>query len=289
MRVELVPLRIGQCRAPARASRGDQGFAPITFPAGAALIRHPRQGEILFDSGYGAGFWTATQSLPERLYRWATPAHLPAIERLPAQLQRLQAKPRLAILSHLHADHISGMFDLPACPPLLTSRAAWVAMAQGGRLATLKRGLPQPLRRALQDLPVPRFVEDAQPGPDLPGFAAFGPSYDLLGDGSLLAYLLPGHGHGQFGLLLPQTAQGAHFLIADAAWSRAALRDNALPPAAVLRRLGDAEAYRQTFAALRELMALRPDVSLWPAHCPEAYPAACPSPDPARQPAEGAA
>lgn len=272
---ELLPLRIGHCRGPEALTRRGGRWRIATFPAGAGLIRH-WQGDVLFDSGYGAAFWRATRSLPERLYRWTTPATLRVDERLPEQLGRLNARPALVVLSHLHADHVSGLFDIPEVP-VLTSRAAFDALAQGGRIATLKSGMPDPLRRRLRALN-PRFVEDCPQVAPPPGFAGFGPIHDVLNDGQMLAVPLPGHGAGQFGLFLPETPKGPQFLIADAAWSRAALRDDAPPPDATLKRLGDRAAYLQTFARLRRLMADRPDITLWPSHCDEAFPAR----DPAR-------
>lgn len=268
---ELLPLRIGHCRGPEALTRRGGRWRIATFPAGAGLIRH-WQGDVLFDSGYGAAFWRATRSLPERLYRWTTPATLRVDERLPEQLGRLNARPALVVLSHLHADHVSGLFDIPEVP-VLTSRAAFDALAQGGRIATLKSGMPDPLRRRLRALN-PRFVEDCPQVAPPPGFAGFGPIHDVLNDGQMLAVPLPGHGAGQFGLFLPETPKGPQFLIADAAWSRAALRDDAPPPDATLKRLGDRAAYLQTFARLRRLMAERPEITLWPSHCAEAFPAA---------------
>lgn len=268
---EIIPLRIGHCSAPARLSRRGAGWRPIRFPAGAVLIRHPVAGDILFDTGYGPAFFDATRPFPERFYRWLTPVGLPPEQRLPALLRQYDARPRLVLLSHLHADHVAGLFELDQTPPVMTSRIAWEHLHQGGRLATLKAGCPQGLRHQLQKLQ-PGFIETCAQTPLPEGFAAFASCHDILGDGSVLALPLPGHGYGQFGLLLPETTRGPTFLIADAAWSRAALRDNAPPPDYTLRKLGDARASLATFAALSELMRERPGISLWPSHCPEAFP-----------------
>lgn len=265
MSLDLVPMRVGFCRAPALASRRDAGLMPMEFPAGAALIRHPDQGDILFDTGYGVAFWQSTRCFPEMLYRATTPAVLPVTEELCSQID---VPPALVILSHLHADHVAGLFDLPVMAPVLTSRAAWVALAKGGPIATLRRGCPELLRRRLLKLS-PRFIEDSATVPTPEGFGALaGPFYDIMGDGSLLAVPLPGHGDGQFGVFIPASRD---FLIADAAWSRAALRDNMPPPWLVLAQLGDADEYMHTFNALRAIMAARPDVRMWPSHCTEAF------------------
>ncbi|WP_226936889.1 MBL fold metallo-hydrolase [Pseudogemmobacter faecipullorum] len=267
---EMTALQIGHCKAPAFAARRDAGLRPIRFPAGAALIRRTALGSLLFDTGYGAAFFTATQSLPERFYRWTTPTRLLPAESLERQLSRLQAWPDLVLLSHLHADHVCGLFDLARLPPVLTSREAWNALQQGGRLATLKAGCPELVRRRLLSLK-PRFIEDYPTIPSPLSDWLSGPCYDLAGDGSLLALPLPGHGAGQFGLLLPQTTTGPQFLISDAAWSRAALRDQVPPPDAIIRRLGVPGDYSRTFRSLCALSRGRPDIGLWPSHCPEAF------------------
>lgn len=271
MPAEIIPFRIGHCSAPARLSRRDGGWRPIRFPAGAVLIRHPDLGDILFDSGYGPAFFDATRPFPERLYRWLTPVHLPDAQRLPALLRRYDAQLRLVVLSHLHADHIAGLFDLRPPPPVLTSRKAWDHLQQGGRLATLRAGCPEGMRRQIQSL-TPQFFEDFPQVPAPDGLQAFGPFHDISGSGSLLAVALPGHGHGQFGLYLAETTTGPAFLIADAAWSRQALRDDCPPPDYTLRRLGEAGQYLATFTALARLAHDRPDITLWPSHCPEAFP-----------------
>ncbi|NPD16546.1 MBL fold metallo-hydrolase [Xinfangfangia sp. D13-10-4-6] len=273
---EIIPFRVGHCSAPARLSRRDAGWGPIRFPAGVVLIRHPTLGDILFDSGYGRAFFDATAPFPERIYRWLTPVTLPEDQHLTRQLARLNARPATVILSHLHADHIAGLFDLPQPPGrVLTSRSAWTHMQAGSRIATLRAGCPEGLRRQLSRLS-PDFIEDLPRVPAPPGLDAIGIFHALDPQASLLAVALPGHGHGQFGLFLPETTpkttRGPAFLIADAAWSLAALRDNAPPPDSTLRRLGDAQAYLQTFTALSALMRARPDISFYPSHCPEAFP-----------------
>ena len=265
-------LRIGHCLGPKALTERGGAWALGRFPAMAALIQHPLHGTILFDTGYGAAFFAATRGLPERFYRWFTPVRLPKGEALPQQLAALGvATPDLVVLSHLHGDHVAGLFDLgPLDMPLLTSREAIEGLGLG-RLASLRAGCPKGLRDRLRALPLQSIEDRAEV--DLTPFhmGAFGKGRDLLGDGSLIAIALPGHGCGQFGLLLPQSALGPVFLIADAAWSGRALRENRPPPATVLRRLGDLAAYERSFAALRALGQSWPELRLIASHCPETF------------------
>lgn len=263
-------LRIGWCAARARGARRDGGWQMQQFPALAFLLRHPVHGATLFDTGYGRSFFAATNPIPERLYRALTPVSLPEAEFLPARLRALGV-PTLdrIVLSHLHADHVAGLFDLPDKPPVLCSDAALAHLRDLGRLSALQAGCPQALRKALLALdsePIEASRPVALPEP----LAAFGTGYDLFGDGAALTVPLPGHGHAQFGLWLPQTNGGPVLLAADGCWSLQALRDRMPPPSGTLAMLGDAEAYLRSFEALCNLHRDHPHITILPSHCPEA-------------------
>ncbi len=249
-------MRVGSCLAPAWAA-GQPGLVAC-FPALAMLVKAGGRA-VLVDGGYGPAFLTATRHFPARLYRWATPVRLAQGEHLLRQLPRL---PDVAFATHFHADHVAGLLDLPRDIPLLASQAAIDGLALGD-MASLRAACPAGLRDALRARN-PRPVEAASRIET--GLPEFPLGHDLLGDGRLIAIALPGHGIGQTGLWLPEAAR---FLIADAAYSRAALRSGRMPPRSVLARLGDADAYGRTFAALRALMARRPEIRFDPSHCPE--------------------
>ncbi|MFK4824909.1 MBL fold metallo-hydrolase [Paenochrobactrum sp. BZR 588] len=243
-----------------------------SFPAGVAVFRHPLHGTVLFDSGYGALFAKATKPFPERIYRWLTPVHFKSEDNLANQLKkRGVASPNLVFLSHLHADHVAGLFDLSAIPPVITSKIA-IDKLSCKRLASLQAGCPAIIRDSLSSLPL-------QPTEDFPvldlkpyDLQAFGCGYDLLGDKSAIAISLPGHGFGQMGLFLPATSQGAIFLVADAIWSLASIRSNLPPPQITLKRLGNAAAFMETFAKLHAFHKTHQNVKIIASHCTESYP-----------------
>lgn len=272
-RLGLELLRIGHCRAPAALTARGAGWWVESYPAGAALIRHPRLGNILFDTGYGASFFHATAAFPERLYRWLTPVHLREGEHLPRQLHKRGIKtPDMVILSHLHADHVAGLFDLPMQPSRVLASAAAVQALKLERLASLRAGCPLGLRNGLRRISM-QFAEDF---PAVPlashGLGPFKTGYDILNDGSAIVIPLPGHACGQIGLYLPHLEGGPAFLIADATWSIQALRENRPPPRLTLGRLGNAAEYLDTFNVLHKLQRLRPDLRLIPSHCPQSFP-----------------
>lgn len=267
--VTLTGFRVGHCRHPqAMTIRGGR-WAPVAFPALAFLIDHPVAGAILFDTGYDPAFWTATAPLPERLYRLATPPTLPAGAALADQLARRDVEPgavRHLILSHFHADHMAGTHRFPNAI-VHAARAGFAAMNRGGRLAGVRRGM---LRALLPPgfADRVRWFEDAPRVPLPPDLAPFADGADLLGDGSLLAVPLPGHCPGHWGLVLRE-ASGYHFLVADAAWSSAAIRTDTPPPWLTAALLGDARAGRATLHDLHRLRRRDPDIRLTPSHCAE--------------------
>lgn len=266
-------LHMGHCIAPMAMTAQGAPWRLGRFPAGAALIRHPRHGTLLFDTGYGQSFFDATRTLPERFYRWLTPVRLPETQSLTRQLQRHGVTaPDKVILSHLHADHVAGLFDLPQPLPAIITSAQAKAGLDAGRIASLKAGCPLLLRDGLRRQPMELIEDHPLITLQADELGAFRTGRDLLGDGSMLAVPLPGHGQGQFGLYLPDLTDGPAFLIADAAWSLAALRDNRPPPRTTLKRLGDAAAYLDTFSKLCALHHLRPTLRLIASHCAETFP-----------------
>ena len=52
----------------------------IDVPAMFALIEHPKEGYILFDTGYSRRFFEATRRFPLKIAAWITPATVPEEE-----------------------------------------------------------------------------------------------------------------------------------------------------------------------------------------------------------------
>lgn len=268
-RLTFTGFRVGFCRHPQAMTIRGGAWAPIVFPALAFLIEHPVEGLILFDTGYDAAFWRATEPFPERLYRWATPLTLSEDEDLVAQLGARGTRPsdiRHLVLSHFHADHMAGTRRFPDAT-IHAARAGYEAMHRGGRLASVRRGMLRAL--APPDFAARvRWFEDAPRVPLPTELAPFADGADLLGDGSLLAVPLPGHCPGHWGAVLYEDA-GLRFLVADAAWSSAAIRTDTPPPWLTATLLGDARAGRATLHDLHRLRVRNPDIRLTPSHCAE--------------------
>ncbi|MFM6854879.1 MAG: MBL fold metallo-hydrolase [Sphingopyxis sp.] len=268
--VQTIPLVTGACRHPQGMTIMGGTWRPVDFPAVAMLLIHPDEGPILFDTGYDPAFLRATAQLPEALYRWATPVRLPPGADAASQCRALGHDPatvRHVILSHFHGDHIAGLHAFPRAA-IYCARAGLDDIGRRNRFGATRRGLlPALLPADLADRA--RFFEDAPRHPLPRDAAPFEHGADILGDGSLLAVELPGHCPGHWGLALRDAKWGLHMLVADAAWSMDAIRQNRPPPALATAFLGNTARARSTLDALHRLATRNPDIRLTPCHCPE--------------------
>ena len=270
-RTRIHVLQAGACLHPAAMAREGASLSPAVFPALAGLILHPQEGPVLFDTGYDPAFLEATRPFPERFYRWMTPVRLAEGEAAADQTERLGIKPaevRAVVISHFHGDHIAGLHAFPNAR-LYCARAGLAEVRGPGRFARVRKGVLAGLVPADAEARA-RFFEEL-PRVGLPGdFAPFEQGADLFGDGSLIAVELPGHCPGHWGLALRREDDGYEFLVADAAWSGAAIRDNAPPPPITTGLLGETGPYRETLTRLHALWVRNPELRLTPSHCPEA-------------------
>ncbi|CAN5346170.1 MBL fold metallo-hydrolase [soil metagenome] len=263
-------LQAGSCKHPAAMARRGASWSPAVFPALAGLILHPTVGPVLFDTGYDPAFFEATNPFPERLYRWATPVDLPDGAPVSDQLVRFGLKPadvRAVVISHFHGDHVAGLHAFPKAT-LFCARAGLDDARRPGRLAQVRRGILGGLTPADIDARA-RFFEDMPRTALGTDMAPFENGADLFGDGAMIAVPLPGHCPGHWGLLLRGEDDRNRFLIGDAAWSRAAVRDDAPPPRLTTDILGATQVYRRTLNDLHRLSVRRPELVLIPSHCPE--------------------
>ncbi|HEX8126006.1 MAG TPA: MBL fold metallo-hydrolase [Allosphingosinicella sp.] len=257
----------GSCRHPEIATIRGGSWRPATFPSLVALIVHPDEGAILFDTGYDRAFLDSTSRFPERLYRWLTPPDIssPVADRLAAEGMD-PSDVRHIVLSHFHGDHASGLCRFPNAT-VHCSKAGLRSVWGRGRVRSLVAGTPRGLLPA--DLPGRcAFFEDRRSVPLGKDLLPFDFGADVLGDGSLLAVPLPGHCPGHWGLLLREP-RGLHFLVADSAWSSRAIRQNRPAPAFTAALLGNVGRGRNTLSKLHSLRTRNPDILLTPSHCAE--------------------
>ena len=118
-------------------------FKKSKFYAVWLLINHPVSGLILFDTGYTGHFHDSTHRFPDRLYRMVTPAYIDEDDMIETILERegIQcADISQVIVSHFHADHISGLKLFPNAQ-FYTTREAWEQVMKLRGIAAIQRGI----------------------------------------------------------------------------------------------------------------------------------------------------
>jgi len=258
-------LKVGSCSHPECVAMRGGSFRSIEFPALVALIDHPEQGLMLYDTGYSEHFFEATRSFPEAFYRKVTPVSFPLEECLLKQLDDRGVQPKdieTILISHFHADHISGLRNFPDAK-LIATQAEQSACEKLGRLGRLRKAYLQDL---LPDDFEERvtYVESLPKVPEALERIGFEEVYDLWGDQSMYAVNLPGHVESQLGLIFQSSRLGPVFLVADACWKTEGLAENRPPSRLAYSLFAENEDYNQTFTALRNLQE---EFCIIPSHC----------------------
>lgn len=259
-------LKVGHCGHPECVAIRGGGWGSIEFPSLVGLIEHPREGLILYDTGYARHFFEATRLPPECLYRMVTPVRLPPEEELLGQLESrgiAASDIGTIVISHFHADHVAGLRDFPKAR-FFATRTEWALNEKRHRLGRLRRAY---LRDLLPEDFEGRVFWVEGEGTVAAPLAGFRKGYDLLGDGSLVGIDLPGHTASQLGLAFGTEAFGEVFLVGDACWKIEGLEQNRPPARLAYSLFADGADYDATFSALRDLAAAEAGPVVIPSHC----------------------
>ncbi|GAB6195232.1 MBL fold metallo-hydrolase [Lysobacter xanthus] len=237
------------------------------FPAGWALIEHPRHGRLLFDCGYGRPARDAMRRGLRRVYRHVLGACCPEAGDAATLLEACGIVPGTIdwiVVSHFHPDHVGALREFPNARFVADARA-WGTVRRGP-LARLhaqvwRELLPDDMPARLRLLgPVDRRLLEGD-------LASLGHGVDLFGDGEVVTIDLPGHADGQLGLALRHGDERV-LLVADAFWKDAQL-DAPLPLSWLARRLATHApiAYEATLDRLRQFRGESPKAWIIPSHC----------------------
>lgn len=243
-----------------------------SFPAVFAYIKHSIHGNILFDTGYSTEFYHATKPFPFNIYAGVTPVFIHEQNSAAALLNEYGIKTddiNYIILSHFHADHISGLKQFPRAK-FIYNREAYCEVSGLSAFGELKRGflkalLPKDfeLRSEPFDFSQAIDVRDR--------IAPFSEGVDLFGDGSMILVELQGHAKGQVGLLVRESDGRETFLIADAAWRSKSYKELLFPNRMAYFIMNNAQAYNQTLEKLNALYLSKKDIRIIPSHCNEFF------------------
>ena len=235
------------------------GWRKVRLRVRCGLIDHPRWGPVLIDAGYGPRATEAPgRSWRLRLYARMVGMVLNPLESPLAMLADhgfLPEDVKLVLLTHLHADHVAYLRDLPEARFVVDDHVA-------GRL---RHGVFEEL---LPDDFAERCVNIADHATaDLP--FGMGHGFDVLGDGSALAVRLPGHLAGHYGICFP--GETPLLYAADAQWMRDAVLQDRAPgfPASLIAE--DRQAMAESVAFARRFVQHGGDLVLCHDPAPTEY------------------
>jgi glyoxylase-like metal-dependent hydrolase (beta-lactamase superfamily II) len=203
------------------------------------LVEHPT-GPFLVDAGEIARVHEPGYLPDSVVFRAAVQYEVNREDEVDRQLEKLGYAPgqiKGIFLTHLHTDHVDGIYHFPDAKIFVSRAACDMAFgpnAQGGGY----------LRQNFPDWFQPQAFEFGD-GPE----GAFPASKKLLADGSLLAVPLPGHADGHTGYIVK--ADGRRYVFSgDATFDRQTLRDGipfvVLDNAEAQESVGRLKAYAQS-------------------------------------------
>jgi glyoxylase-like metal-dependent hydrolase (beta-lactamase superfamily II) len=204
-------------------------------PINVYVIEHAR-GLVLFDTGQDRASVTDTSYFPGgltgSLYRRLARFDIGEGDTLTAQLATLgyaASDVDIAIVSHLHEDHIGGVGELTNAR-LLVSAAEWAELT----------GLVPELRGFLRKhilLPGLKWQQVTAERTRERSLSPFTESLDLFGDGSLVLLPTPGHTAGSMSLLVRRTSRPSLLLAGDLTYEVGLLRQGRVPGVGDRRKL----------------------------------------------------
>lgn len=240
-----------------RGGRSESVALQVRF----GILDHPEIGPVLIDTGYTRETTEGSRSMALRAYtRALAPTLLPAGQPAAVLARRGIAPEDVAfiVLTHFHADHVSGLPQFPNARIIACDRT-YARIAARGAVGNMRHGifpelLPADLPARLVGLStLPRSRAALPQG--LTGGA------DLFGDGSVVAVDLPGHAEGHFGLLFPKLDTPLLYAC-DTQWLLAAIDHGRAPglPSSVIA--DDVSAGLATTRAVRAFRDAGGDVML---------------------------
>ncbi|MFG3554273.1 N-acyl homoserine lactonase family protein [Micromonospora sp. NPDC047557] len=233
------------------------------LPINVYVIEHD-SGLVLFDTGQDRRSVTDPGYFPGgpagHIYRRLATFDVPAGGTLTDRLRELGydiADVRVAVLSHLHQDHIGGLRELPRSARVLVAAAE---LAEVDKRFAVFAGL---LRDHIH-VPGVTFTAVLPPRVEDPAIAPFTHAYDVMGDGSLLLLPTPGHTPGSMSLLLRSAGLPPMLFVGDVTYDVRRLAADRIPG------VGDAAGLHETTRRVNALAARYPSMPILAAHDPAA-------------------
>lgn len=234
------------------AARGENSPSPVP----AFLIRHPKAGPILVDTGLHPSIASDPAQNLGRFGNWMYKPALAHGDDVSAQLRSKGVDPasiRLVILTHLHIDHASAIADFPDATFLVTG-AEWNAATSG--FFPTGKGYHRPQFDYAFDFRTVSFDDDK-----VSSYATFGRTIDLFGDGSVRLASTPGHSAGHQSVVV-RLKDRDMVIAGDAIYLEQQLEQGADLPG----RMIDSHNYKRSLQELRLFHRQYPDAVITPGH-----------------------
>lgn len=176
------------------------------FPAGVFLIKHQKEGYILFDTGYSTEIYNL--GWKGKLYNLFNPTYVEEKDQINIQLEKDGIKCseiRYLILSHLHPDHIGCVKYFENAKIIISSEAFNTYEKNKIRYLIFDKLLPKWFENKLT------IINDKKLNENKNKYFSY---YDLFKDNSILLTKVNGHANGQICCLI----ENKLFLGADSSW-----------------------------------------------------------------------
>ena len=223
----------------------------------AFLIKHPKQGYVLFDTGLHPDMAVDPGKRMGRLNHFFLPFETKRRQDVVSQLAAdgISAEQvRWVVISHLHIDHV-GMIDAFPQATVLVDRREWQAQKEKQAKKRDQRELDP---EALEGKIHLRLVELSS----APSYGAFDHGVDLFHDGTLFLVDVAGHSPGTMGLWA-SLDEGPVFLAGDASWVLDNHRDLAMP---LTFRIFSTLQYQRRLRQMKSLQEAVPRLVIFPGH-----------------------
>lgn len=243
----------------------------VKFPSMFAVINHPKEGIILFDTGYTKEFYKETSKFPFSIYAKMTPVYVNEEDTAVSKLKKMGINPedvKYIIISHFHADHIAALKDFPNCKYIYLKNGYDLVKNLKG-FGALKQGYLKGLLP--DDFESRSIVIDSDKNDYIvKTIDPFTKTFDYFGDGSILFIPLEGHYRGHLGALINGEKE-KYFLIADSCWLSKSFKEN-IPPHTMANIIMDnSKDYKITLERIHQFHKKNPEVNILPSHCGEVY------------------
>ena len=221
------------------------------------LIRHPKAGLILFDTGMHPDMETMPAKKMGRLNHFFVPFKSKPGQTIAAQLKADGTDPasvKWVVISHYHLDHAGSIESFPGATILVDKREWETQRAKQAAKFDERELDPASLEKKLKV----SLIDFSASEP----YGAFDHGFDLFHDGTVILLDLAGHTAGNMGAWV-NLDSGPALFAGDATWIMDNHRDLALP---VKGHIYDLNQYWRRLYMLRAMQEAVPQLVIFPGH-----------------------